>query len=179
VARQLKMCGTCKQGLPHSAFHKRVASDDGLAFACKQCINENSKKWREANPNASKEWEKAHSVERLAYRTQWRSENLESRKEYMARWAKANPHKVNALIAKRTAAKFQATVSWSNQSAIEAIYAEATRLTRETGIRHEVDHIVPLQGKIVSGLHWEGNLQIMTKSENIAKLNRYWPDAPT
>lgn len=179
AAQQLKRCGTCKQGLPHSEFHKRVRSDDGLAFTCKKCVNTNSAKWREANPGAHDRWYFENKEHKLAYATQWRSENVEMRKVANARWAKANPHKVNALIAKRTAAKFRATVSWSSQDAIEAIYAEALRLSRETGIRHDVDHIVPLQGKTVSGLHWEGNLQILTKTENLSKSNRYWPDSPT
>ncbi|MFP5434219.1 MAG: HNH endonuclease signature motif containing protein [Alphaproteobacteria bacterium] len=61
---------------------------------------------------------------------------------------------------------------WANQEAIRAIYAEAALLTDTTGVRHEVDHIYPLQGKFVCGLHCEANLQILTKTENIRKHNR-------
>lgn len=63
-------------------------------------------------------------------------------------------------------------VRWADLDAIRAIYAEAARLTAETGIRHEVDHYYPLQGEIVCGLHCEANLQILTKAENIRKKNR-------
>ena len=59
-----------------------------------------------------------------------------------------------------------------NLHAIRAIYAEAARITKETGVRHEVDHFYPLQGEFVCGLHCEANLQILTKVENIRKLNR-------
>lgn len=76
-------------------------------------------------------------------------------------------------------AKLRATPVWADQSKIEAVYAEAIRLTNETGIKHDVDHIVPLQGKTVRGLHWEGNLQVLPKAQNISKHNRYWPDMPT
>lgn len=87
-------------------------------------------------------------------------------------WAKANPDKINALIAKRNAIKKNALAPWADLTAIRAIYAEATRLTKETGIRHEVDHIYPLQGETCCGLHVENNLQILTKTENIRKKNR-------
>ena len=56
---------------------------------------------------------------------------------------------------------------------IEWFYREAKRLFKETGIPHHVDHIIPLQGKYVSGLHVPTNLQILTASENSTKGNRF------
>ena len=63
--------------------------------------------------------------------------------------------------------------AWANGAAIRAVYAEAKRLTRETGVVHQVDHIIPLQGDLVTGLHVESNLQILTLAENAKKRNKY------
>jgi len=54
----------------------------------------------------------------------------------------------------------------------------AQRLTRTTGVPHEVDHEVPLLGKAVCGLHWEGNLRVVARSENRRKGNSHRPTTP-
>ncbi len=62
-----------------------------------------------------------------------------------------------------------ATPPWLTEAhwiQIKEIYAEAERLTKDTGIRHEVDHIVPLSGKTVSGLHVPWNLRAIPAEEN-------------
>lgn len=64
---------------------------------------------------------------------------------------------------------------WANGAAIRAIYAEARRLTAETGTPHHVDHEIPLQGEFVTGLHVETNLRVMVGIENLRKRNRYEP----
>ena len=68
------------------------------------------------------------------------------------------------------------TPIWAEIEEIEALYAEAKRLSTETGIRPEVDHVVPLFGRFVSGLHVLANLQILTRSQNAEKNDgcRYW-----
>lgn len=70
----------------------------------------------------------------------------------------------------------QATVPWADKKAINKIFAERRRLTRETGIRHAVDHIVPLKHPAVCGLHIHFNLQVIPYEDNAKKSNNWWPD---
>jgi hypothetical protein len=67
----------------------------------------------------------------------------------------------------------KATPSWGDFDKIKQIYLEAVRLTETTGIKYEVDHIVPLTNKLVCGLHVEYNLQIIPFNENRKKSNKF------
>lgn len=71
------------------------------------------------------------------------------------------------------AAELKATPAWADLKVIADFYREARRLTEETGIPHEVDHIVPLRHKKASGLHVQNNLQVITRAENRSKSNRF------
>lgn len=88
-------------------------------------------------------------------------------------YKKRNPDKHCAQQARRRAALRDRMPSWADNNAISSIYEEAARISAETGIQHDVDHIVPLLGKRVSGLHVEYNLQILPYRENRRKGNKF------
>jgi hypothetical protein len=67
----------------------------------------------------------------------------------------------------------KATPNWADLEAIKQVYIQAQELTKQTGIPHEVDHIIPIQGKLVSGLHVLANLQILTEKENQIKNAKF------
>ena len=58
---------------------------------------------------------------------------------------------------------------WADLSAIRKIYESA----QKQGLT--VDHIIPLRGELVCGLHVENNLQLLDRDDNIAKGNKYVP----
>lgn len=96
----------------------------------------------------------------------------EQRKESTKAWRKNNSARWIATVAKRDALKKQAIPSWFDKESIIDVYKEAEYF----GL--EVDHIVPLQSDIVCGLHCFDNLQLLSRKDNAAKGNRYWPDMP-
>jgi len=85
--------------------------------------------------------------------------------ERKAKWA--------AYIANRKKKRDQSMPAWADKDKILEFYIEARKLTKETGILHEVDHIIPSNHKLVCGLHNEFNLQILTKDENRKKSNKF------
>lgn len=107
--------------------------------------------------------------------TKKRYENPETFKRYAKEYQLNNLPKYAQISGKRRAAKLQRTPKWLDKLQLEHIqmfYDSAATLTKELNIKFEVDHIVPLQGDNVSGLHVPWNLQVITKTENLRKSNR-------
>lgn len=87
-------------------------------------------------------------------------------------WNRKNIGRRRSYYAARRARILQATPPWVDSAEIAKIYAEAERISRETGVPHEVDHYFPLVGRSSCGLHVPWNLQIIPKTANRRKSNR-------
>jgi len=145
----------------------------------KEYANARSRKYREEHLEELNAKQRAYaranreaSYERVA---KFKRLNPGKFNEYRQKWADKNPGSRPERVRRRQARKLGGTPKWLTKeqcAAMRAIYAEAKRLTRETGIENHVDHIEPIQGKDRCGLHVPWNLQVLTASENISKGNR-------
>lgn len=64
---------------------------------------------------------------------------------------------------------------WADRKQIRAIYQVRATLSRMTGVRYSVDHVVPVNHPLVCGLHVAANLEVLPLSDNVRKGNNWWP----
>lgn len=191
-----RTCGNCKKTFPATFefFHKKAKNKDGsymLQVNCKKCSNIMSRKYYKENRvkclENKKDYYKRNESKIIKYRKKYREKNLEkikakSREYYKENRAKClknkkeynkkNREERTALNAKRRANKYNATPKWSEKSKIRKLYKKAKWLSKLTGLTYHVDHVIPLQGKNVCGLHVWNNLQILEESLNCKKGNK-------
>ena len=135
---------------------------------------------RKRNPETLKAAKKRHYEKHkaiiLVKMQKYRQENRERRQKYFQKYKKIHAGKVRFWGAKRDAAIVQRTPSWLTKSDwlnIRCKYEVAAMYTKEGICKWHVDHIIPIQGKLVSGLHVPSNLRVITESENVRK-NNFW-----
>jgi 5-methylcytosine-specific restriction endonuclease McrA len=154
----------------------------GLNSACKSCRNIYNKAYYAKNAEKFKaeatKWAEENPDKVAARKERYYAANREKILARQATYAAANLDKVRAKAGKRRARRLQATPVWADKSKIDEFYFAANFLGMVTGEWHHVDHIVPLNGKTVCGLHNEFNLQVLTGAENMKKGNRTWPGKP-
>lgn len=182
----MKTCSKCQIEKEIIGFHKANNTSDGLKSQCKICRsaynNPHNQEYyirtQEAQKAYSKEWRRLNKERDKQSTIAWRLRNSELHKKNMRSWQTRNADKCAAYTSKRRAFLNQAIPIWYNDILVIEFFEKAKMLTKATGIKHHVDHIVPINSKLVCGLHWHGNLQILPASENIKKSNRSWPDMP-
>lgn len=135
---------------------------------CKECSNKSSSIWKSQNRNIVNVYQKAYYYA-----------NIEFMREKSKKYQQAHKAIVNANSAKKRAVKLKATPEWlttEQYNDIKSFYYAAKQLELETSIKYHVDHIVPLQGNNVCGLHVPWNLQILSAVDNISKSNKHFED---
>lgn len=166
------------------ALHKELVRERSRAWAVANTdrVKELSRRWYSANADCQralmrdrylKNKEASHAQSR-----EWAKNNAEKRKKIARDWVRRNPEQVLARTRAYQLSKINAVPRWADAEKIKAVYRESARLSRETGVQHHVDHVVPLQSKLVCGLHWHENLAILSAVDNVRKGNRQWPNMP-
>ena len=134
--------------------------------------------WHALNPGYQKKYALENKERQREWAKQWRANSPEKAYARQERWKAKNAHKLNAYSSARRAKVSDAKPIWYDEFLVLEIYDLAILRTKATGVKWEVDHIIPLNSKIVCGLHCHQNMRVVTKGENRRKNNRYWPDMP-
>ena len=113
--------------------------------------------------HAIKKHDETYKASSRAKAKAWYAANSQKAKKY------STFRRRSVMIARGQAPK------WTNWFYVSEIYDIARRRAKSLGIPHEVDHIIPLRGKLVCGLHVETNLQVVPRAVNRAKYNSYQP----
>jgi hypothetical protein len=162
---QIKTCKTCAVTKPVSAFYKQSTRGGfGVRGTCKECDNLKKKAYRETLGTVLYERKKQeyqrHKELRLAQKRHYRQ---------------TNKGKINALVAARKKVVRQRTPKWLTKDdlwLVKEAYELATLRTKMFNTSWHVDHVLPLQGKTVTGLHVPTNLQVIPGVDNIRKKNK-------
>lgn len=165
----MKECSKCKEEKSFDSFHKNSSNKDGYNYQCKTCRKEGCAKYFSSLPLEEKQ-------KRVELKRKWVQDNPEHVKEYAKAYAQRNLALRAATQKKREAAKQKRIPSWLTDSdllRIRCYYQVASMRSKETGFKWHVDHIVPLQGNNVSGLHVPWNLQVIPALENLRKHNKH------
>lgn len=160
-----KICSSCNELKLFTQFHKRSDSKDGYSGRCKPCRKQEDS-----------EHYKLTRDRRLDYQKSYTELNKDKVSKYLRNWYSQNKSKAIALSNKRRARKLNATPNWlTNEDfkLMEIEYSLAKWCSMVMQEPYEVDHIVPLQGKNVCGLHVPWNLQVLPKQLNRIKSNKF------
>jgi hypothetical protein len=181
--------------------HPELNGERRVSGGCVACALESTRLMRGKNPDRTKEHQKKQAdrvkntpklLEKkyqadAKYRANhkatvnaaiklWREKNKPLLREYVKKSKAKNPDVSRANVAKRRAARVNRTPAWLTEDdhwMMKQAYELAELRTKMFGFAWHVDHIIPLQGENVSGLHTPFNLQVIPWSDNVRKSNTF------
>lgn len=160
-----KKCTVCGVEKPTDSFTRNKSKKWLLDSSCKLCKSRVDKEYRRKNEHKLREYFKEYHLlnrdRKVLIACLWQKENKD----------KANIHKRHNEI--RRSKRIPRWLSLQELQDIEALYKKAKDMSKVSGIEYHVDHIIPLNGKYVSGLHVLSNLQIISKEDNLSKSNKF------
>lgn len=175
----MKKCIKCLETKPLTKeyFNISKVNKDGFRSECRICqkkylkdyYNKNRKRLLKKNL----EYQKKNKESVNNKKKKWAVRNKDKVKKAQKDYHKKNPHKKAEWEAKRRCCKIKATPKWSELDKISILYEKAQWLSSITGLTYHVDHIIPLQGENVCGLHVWSNLQIVQDIINFSKSNKH------
>jgi len=184
----MKTCTKCLQNKDPSEFHKMSKSTDGLQHHCKAC----KLKYQQDNPNRNSVQRKYYESNKEACdqrvlkslrkkRSYYSAKALEWQKENRDRYLemRRNRYKIHSASEIERVRRRAGRIKHGEIFMNEAEKAEVQAMYDFCRVfpNFEVDHIIPLNGKKVSGLHVLGNLQVIDKQFNRSKGNKFLPEA--
>lgn len=169
--RVTKVCRECGQAKLLADLKADKSKSHGRAAICKPCHRE-AMAVRYQKPET-----KAKIAEYLSANHDKAKKREYDKKRRMIYWRKKR-HELLASTNERRGRIRAGSAKWANKFFIAEIYRLAVARTAATGIKWEVDHIVPVSSPLVCGLHCEANLQVITEAANKKKNNTVWPDMP-
>jgi hypothetical protein len=176
-----RKCNVCFQEKSLEDYHNCKSFPLGKVYTCKPCAKAKSVGWNKEHKERKRTCAKLHyegnkeSYLERAKNSTWAKNNQERVKELSRlRWENS-PEKYYAYTAQRRAKRLQAMPPWLSKKQLEEIgniYRVCKKVSQTTGKEHHVDHVIPLQGENVCGLHVPWNLAIIPAKMNLSKSNK-------
>lgn len=171
-------CVTCSA--EHAKLPRSKAQMKARYERIKHVAWQQQKKYFEKNPEAKekrrqyiKKWLSENKERYYKKCREYVKKNPEKTTEYKKRWADKNKAYRALQWMKRSEKLKKATPSWVDDERIKTKIKEREAMTRLTGILHHVDHVIPIQGENVCGLHVAENMRVIPARDNLAKRNKY------